>query len=273
MSQRWRIAAAVGVSALILGVIAGVVLKSDRRAPLARVEPVLKASDRHAVVMTVPVEEPGLSQVDPAVEPVQGAPEPTPIPTEAVSPPLPPAAAVESPALDASPAPVSSPSPTIVSSAVEPPPAIPSPNSRPAAENGTVTADDPEKSARDFVEKTRKEAEAAKIALEGEAKKLRARLRSVESALDRWESLISALERDGQVRRTDGSSAIFDALTPAELGRKDVVEAPRQDTEMRTRLSISSSSDLPLPDAPALEPIEPDAVEPTPTEPAPAASK
>ena len=53
---------------------------------------------------------------------------------------------------------------------------------------------DPEGAAQQYVEKTRAEAKAAAESLRNEANTLRERLKRVEAALNRWESLLSALD-------------------------------------------------------------------------------
>ena len=54
--------------------------------------------------------------------------------------------------------------------------------------------EDPEKAANDFVLRTRREATAAVKSLQEEAATLRARLQKVESALQRWQGVIAALD-------------------------------------------------------------------------------
>lgn len=56
-----------------------------------------------------------------------------------------------------------------------------------------VTANDPAELVSEFVDRSRKEAERSIAALTKEAEELRARLKKVEAALDRWQSISRAL--------------------------------------------------------------------------------
>ncbi|MHC5539555.1 hypothetical protein ACYOEI_15160, partial [Singulisphaera rosea] len=62
-----------------------------------------------------------------------------------------------------------------------------------ASKSAVVTPNDPGQLVSEFVDRSRKEAEASIAALTKEAEELRVRLKKVESALDRWQSVSRAL--------------------------------------------------------------------------------
>lgn len=75
-------------------------------------------------------------------------------------------------------------------------------------------SEDPLQAANSYITKTRQEAEASVKALRDEASALRERLKKVESALGRWESLLSALESDVP-RRPDRTELVPAPNEPA----------------------------------------------------------
>ena len=76
------------------------------------------------------------------------------------------------------------------------------PNPLPAADSPLEIAEtDPEKAAREFLERNQKVADAELAKLQREADNLKLRLQKVESAMRRWEALSSAL------KRSDGNAA------------------------------------------------------------------
>lgn len=85
------------------------------------------------------------------------------------------------------------------------PPPAPEPSPRPVEPGPTPApqpaavpqADDPEQAANEYVSRTRRDAEATAKALRFEAASLRERLKKVESALSRYEALLSALDPEG----------------------------------------------------------------------------
>jgi hypothetical protein len=79
-----------------------------------------------------------------------------------------------------------------------PPPTVLVPVEAGALPPGAERADDPERAATDYIAKTRREAEAAVKSLKDEATALRDRLKKVESALNRWETLLSALDLEAR---------------------------------------------------------------------------
>jgi hypothetical protein len=80
------------------------------------------------------------------------------------------------------------------------PPAAPDTTTPPAANPAGPANDDPEKNARAFAERNRKEAQDELKKLKDEAERLRTRLGKVEAGIRRWEALLSALENG---ERTD----------------------------------------------------------------------
>ncbi len=79
---------------------------------------------------------------------------------------------------------------------LEPPPTAivpPAPNAE-APGPANPENDDPEKNARAFAERNRKEAQDELKKLKDEAERLRTRLGKVEAGIRRWEALLSALE-------------------------------------------------------------------------------
>jgi hypothetical protein len=78
--------------------------------------------------------------------------------------------------------------------------------------NGTgSTGDDPEKAAREFIEKNQKIAEAELNTLRKEADALRARLQKVESAIRRWDAVSQAL------KQTEGNAAMAEGKWKSEV--------------------------------------------------------
>jgi hypothetical protein len=111
------------------------------------------------------------------------------------------------------------------------------------------STDDPEQSARAFVERSRKEAEAHLKALTAEAAQLRARLARLESGIKRWQALVSAL------RGTQAQAASEE--TPSDL--EPLPQAASGDPRADKRVKWASSS----PAAPAEDSLDP----PTPSPP------
>jgi hypothetical protein len=87
---------------------------------------------------------------------------------------------------------------------------------------GTERADDPEKEAGAYVEKTRREATAAVKALRDEAEALRARLKKVEAGLRRWEALLSALDPEGHWEKAEHVTA--EGSPPVQAAEPAVLE-------------------------------------------------
>ena len=80
---------------------------------------------------------------------------------------------------------------------------------------------DPEKHANAYIARTKQEAAAAVKRLKGEAASLRERLKRVETAIARWDALLSALDPEGQRER----GMLESGFRPAGRGRamlKDV---------------------------------------------------
>lgn len=112
---------------------------------------------------------------------------------------------------------------------------------QPSTAPGALAADDPEKAAQDFAERTRKEADTAIKSLSAEAETLRARLRKVEAGLQRWQALQAALDQN--TRKTASAPKEKRAWRQQADGR-DREPAPR--TTARTIESVPTG-DLPLP--------------------------
>ena len=149
------------------------------------------------------------------------------------------------------------------------PPSIPPSPSSPPAPASAVPLDDPEGSARSFVEKSQKEADDAIKALSKEAETLRARLQKVEAGLARWQAVKGALESHGGGRqgwRSPDDGIPEPVLMPSKPGakpaparnRRGVVPAPDRDPaeidapshprrEARPAPAIEPADELPLP--------------------------
>ena len=84
--------------------------------------------------------------------------------------------------------------------------------------------EDPLKAVNSYITRTRQEAEEAVKALRDEAAALRERLKKVESALGRWESLLSALESD--VPRRPNRTELVPAPNEPVLVPGAVVQPP-----------------------------------------------
>jgi len=170
---------------------------------------------------TLAQEKPLISLESVLVKPVD-LPPPVPessTPAKDLPPPVqdPPAKAVEPPLPSLPPAvDVRVPSPEMlkVSEGGSPPSTIPAVKPSVSAS----IADDPEKVAREFVEKNKKVAETELVALKKEAEALRSRLKKVESAMRRWEAVSHALKQsEGVASKVDGSWKVEGAMRQASM--------------------------------------------------------
>jgi len=73
---------------------------------------------------------------------------------------------------------------------------------------------DPKKAVEEFIARNRKEADDAIKALTREAETLRARLRDVEEALERWRAVADALNREPRKRAYDPTPKVSIESTP-----------------------------------------------------------
>ena len=152
-----------------------------------------------------------------------------------------------------------------------PPPAIPgdaAPSSGTAADSRTAPTptlaqeptaspgEDPEKSARSFVERNQKEAEEHLKALTAEADQLRARLTRLESGIKRWQVLVNAL-RSAQGMATADEPSTLEPVPQTSPG------GPKGDKKVKW----TSANPAPTTEAQAAQPGAP--TEPAP-DPAPA---
>ncbi len=156
-------------------------------------------------VAPLPLPEPAADKPkapSPAPRPISENPEAAPIPR------APEPVGLEAAAFGAEPRPIAESAPSEATAlnhdadqlrVAEPPPAAPVPVSASASDE-----EDPEKQARSFVERNRKEAEAQLKALNAEAAQLRARLGKIESGIRRWQALADAMDR------TEESASIQD---------------------------------------------------------------
>jgi hypothetical protein len=125
-----------------------------------------------------------------------------------------------------------------------------------AAKGSTVEDEDPEKAAKAFVDQNRRVAEDRLKSLKDEAEKLRSRLRKVEAGIRRWETLVSALNREEDAPTARAASEA-EALADRDSRRLEPV--PRA----RAKVNANAVSDPGSPDE--LQPIAaPKAAEPEP---------
>ncbi|WP_165226300.1 hypothetical protein [Aquisphaera insulae] len=120
-----------------------------------------------------------------------------------------PAVSAAKPAATAAPAPVgsaaSSPAASPAPMPIGPASAVPTTSPIPVARAGAPKgSDDPESSARSFVERNAREAEEHLRALTAEAEELRGRLEKLESGIKQWEGVLRALK--GSRHSRDGSA-------------------------------------------------------------------
>jgi hypothetical protein len=106
--------------------------------------------------------------------------------------------------------------------------------------------DDPEKNARTFVERNRKEAQDELKKLKDEAERLRTRLGKVEAGIRRWEALLGALENS---ERNEPPRAVVPTSTvvPTAEHPTNLEAIPRAKSATVIRESVPATS----PSAPA----------------------
>ena len=87
--------------------------------------------------------------------------------------------------------------------------------------------DDPEKNARAFIERNRRQAQGELRSLKDEAERLRMRLGKVEAGIRRWEALVAALENSEKIATAKAAEpARRSANTPSQLAEASEVPAP-----------------------------------------------
>lgn len=106
--------------------------------------------------------------------------------------------------------------------------------------------DDPEKSARAFVERNRKEAQDELKKLKDEAERLRTRLGKVEAGIRRWEALLGALENSERNEPPRGvvptSTIVPTAEQPTQL---DAIPRAKSATIIRESVPVASPAPAP----------------------------
>ncbi|MDR3633958.1 MAG: hypothetical protein P4L84_09145 [Isosphaeraceae bacterium] len=105
-------------------------------------------------------------------------------------------------------------------------PPVPLPETSPAV-SAAPAPEDPEKVAESFVDKTKQQAETQIKALTTEAEQLRARLKKVESAIARWQTLRSALEP----RPAPAQAAALPPSGPTQLEPAPLAPPPANDAQ------------------------------------------
>jgi hypothetical protein len=105
--------------------------------------------------------------------------------------------------------------------------------------------DDPEKNARAFAERNRKEAQDELKKLKDEAERLRTRLGKVEAGIRRWEALLSALENNE--RTVTINAGLPPSIVPTAENPTHLDAIPKAKPATVIRESVPASSPAPLP--------------------------
>jgi hypothetical protein len=160
--------------------------------------------------------------------------------------------ATRAPAESAPPEPFSSPLPLPPKAEAPGAPSdpLPSPTTPPGLDTAAPSpaapeADDPEKNARAFVERNRKEARDELKKLKDEAERLRTRLGKVEAGIRRWETLLAAL--DHSEKGVTLNDAPPPAIVPSAEAPTDLTPIPREKPATVIRESVPATSPPPGP--------------------------